>query len=283
MDLNQTTNEEHVSTANTQTGLEVSTDATSDVDASTSEKKPCEAHVIPTKPENETERREFNLQRLADEITSLTASADDKIIELAMRVREAHSYFEDNASGDLTWAEWVRHNLPFKVSRANWYRKIADASDPKVELRRLWEMAAVRSAKHRSRTEQPLRDGHHEDDDRLEDDPPRAEEVAEVECQSKQPEPEEEERQFLREWLNIAPIEDLKKVISFLKSLGTGIDEYERLTGKGVDAYESAEAERGNTRRENFGRRAKEPKEDIFQMMEANGSANTHSTTGGVQ
>ncbi len=191
-------------------------------------------------PRNEEERRTFNLQRLAGEIRDLHTEGRKRTLLMAEKVREARQYFEETASGTISWTKWVSSNLPFEVSRANQLLQIAVAPDPEAELDRQLAMGAERQARKRAKDASPLRNGRsplqeHDPmcDEDGSDDVEQWERPAPDEIESE--EAEEPERKQLREWVEVAPVVDLKRVIKFLKQLGEGPEEYDLLVGEGTD------------------------------------------------
>ena len=148
-------------------------------------------------------RRELRLDILADEIRSLESTVHDKVLEITAKVKEARSYFETNEAGETSWERWASDNLPFKVSRANQLLQIANAPSPKAELTRLREMGKSRSAKWRAKGARPSRDGR----------------TGETDTENPDDLSLEPEREELRKWVKIALLDDIRRVLTFIKAI----------------------------------------------------------------
>ncbi len=75
----------------------------------------------------------------------------DHIIAAAMLVQELRRRVEAGEAGDVKWYAWARQNINLGLSRLRELQRIAEAEDPKKELRRLRDLGLERAQKFRAK------------------------------------------------------------------------------------------------------------------------------------
>jgi hypothetical protein len=73
-----------------------------------------------------------------------TRSFEDRILS-AMVVRELRERVEAGQMGDVTWYSWARANIKLGATRLKEHMRIAHASNPRAEIRRLIKLSEARA------------------------------------------------------------------------------------------------------------------------------------------
>jgi hypothetical protein len=187
-----------------------------------------------------------SLEDLAERIVECANEADEKTIEAAQLVREARRRVDDGEAGDTTWTDWAKANTGLSATRLWELQRIADAENPRLELERLREDARKRAKKHRQKKEaematplqnrgqkttkvptEPDLGQQSQIGSRSEDSESHFEERTDVpplrnggeDAATKSASEEQEVRDRLANWAVAAPIEQVRRVLSYIESL----------------------------------------------------------------
>jgi len=90
-----------------------------------------------------------SLETLAERIVQCADDADEKVIEAALLIREARDRVNRGDAGKITWTKWARENIKLSGTRLRELQRIANAEDPRQELKRQRDLAQTRVAKYR--------------------------------------------------------------------------------------------------------------------------------------
>jgi hypothetical protein len=75
-----------------------------------------------------------------------TRSFEDRILS-ALIVRELRQRVEAGQMGDVTWYSWARKNINLGATRLKEHMRVAGASNPRAEIRRLIRLAEARAVR----------------------------------------------------------------------------------------------------------------------------------------
>ncbi|MCH8139451.1 MAG: hypothetical protein IH926_10985 [Proteobacteria bacterium] len=145
---------------------------------------------------NETFETE-TLEALAVKIAQYATEADEKTIEAAKLIREARKRVEAGEAGDTNWYSWATKNIKLSLSRLRELQRIAEAEDPRKELKRGRKKTQERVERYREKkSSAPLRNGG-----------ATLKVTAEM----------EDDRRSLIEWARSAPIDRVAEVLSYIR------------------------------------------------------------------
>ncbi len=145
---------------------------------------------------NETVEKE-PLATIAEKIARYATEADERTLKAANLIREARKRVEAGEAGDITWCSWAPKNIKLSLSRLRELQRIAEAEDPRKELKRFRKITRMRVERHREKKRSaPLRNGG-----------------ATVEVTAEM----EDDRKNLIEWARSAPIDRVAEVLSYIR------------------------------------------------------------------
>ncbi len=147
---------------------------------------------------NETVANE-SLEVLAEKIAQCATRAEEQMIEAAHLIREARKRVDAGEAGKITWYEWAPKNIKLSASRLRELQSIAEAADPRKELKRIRKLTQKRVECHREKKRSaPLRNGG-----------------ATVEVTAEM----EDDRKSLIEWARSAPLDRVAEALSYIGRL----------------------------------------------------------------
>jgi len=152
--------------------------------------------------ENETLTERETLEALAVKIALYANEADEKTLEAAKMIREARERVEAGEAGKADWETWARENIKLCDSRLRELQRIAEAEDPRKELKRQRKLTQVRVANHRKKKKSAA----------LRNAGASVTETAEL----------GEDRQSLIEWARSAPLNHVTEVLSYARQVDSG-------------------------------------------------------------
>ena len=145
---------------------------------------------------NETVVKE-SLEVLAEKIAHCATRAEEHTIKAALLMREARKRVEAGEAGKIKWCEWAYKNIKLSDSRLRELQRIAEAEDPRKELKRIRKLTQKRVERHREKKKSaPLRNGG-----------------ATVEVTAGM----EDDRKSLIEWARSAPLDRVAEVLSYIR------------------------------------------------------------------
>ncbi len=182
------------------------------------------------------------LEALAKRITQCANEADEKIIEAAVLLREARARVESGEVGNTKWYVWASRNIGLKESRLRDLLRIAEAKDPRQELERQRALIRGRVEKHRSRAKAKQAVPLATDKDQTGKTPEASKSLSETGAEPGHSHPEDlmgppplrnggegtgveeasdgqEQRNRLADWARMAPIEQVREVLTLVKRL----------------------------------------------------------------
>ena len=143
------------------------------------------------------------LEVLARKIEQCVDASDEKVLEAAKYLREARERINKGEEGKIKWHEWARAHIDLSGSRLRELQQISQAEDPRAKLKELREKNAERQARHRDKKKSaPLRNG--------------------ADSNSAANENLEPDRNALIAWATEAPLEQVARVLNYIKEIAAG-------------------------------------------------------------